>query len=107
MIGLAVGVVVAMNPPDFRQTKDGFQFLFEWPLGLQVAKKYNRCRAMHAHGMNHEREISMYVTAKEYSLTHSLHPYSVTGSSTTAKPPPTSFNSNTNVGLKSKFSIPR
>lgn len=74
MVGLAVGVVVAVYPPNSRQVKDKFQFLFEWSLCLQVTQKYDRCRAMHEHGLGDEFEVSVYVSAKENVLRHVLHP---------------------------------
>lgn len=86
MVSLAVGVVVAVDVPDFRQAKDGFQFLFERSLGLQIAKKYNRCRAMHAHSLDNEGKVSVNVAAKEDAIIF--------------------HNSTTRPGLKSKFSVP-
>lgn len=86
MVSLAVGVVVAVDIPDFRQTKDGFQFLFERSLGLQIAKEYDRCRAMHTHSLDNEGKVSVYVTAKKDAII--------------------SHNSTTRPGLKSKFSAP-
>lgn len=83
MIGLAVGVVVAVDEPDFRQTKDGLQFLLKRALRLKITKEDNRCWPMHAHRLNDEREISVYVATKKYAIGFQLL---VLGKNTTDSP---------------------
>lgn len=70
VIGIRVGVMVAMNPPDFGQVQDGIQRLLQRRLRLQIAEEYDGGRPVLVDEIQHMAEVAMRVAAKENLAAH-------------------------------------
>lgn len=65
VVDLAVSVMIAVNPPDFRPVQDRLQLLVERSLGLQVSQEHHGGRPVLTHGFDDVIEVAMDVAAEE------------------------------------------
>jgi len=66
VIGLAVGVMVAMYPPHLRLVDDTCQFLLEREFRLDVAKQHHRVGAQSQYHFLQMAKAAMGIAGEEY-----------------------------------------
>lgn len=65
IVGVGVGVVVAVNPPDLGQVENWLQLLVERALRLQIAQEHHGRRPVLAHGLDDVVKIAVGVAGEE------------------------------------------